>query len=514
MTRTFHLPLPRGLAGAALWPALAAGLAFLPLSALAAAALLVATLLWPPLLLVLLAWAVPFGDLAGTAAGTMRLTPVQPLLALGAAGLSGRALLAGRLPGMGRARPLLAPLALFLGSLALAGWWAPRAELVFKELARWGSMALAIWLAARLAGPTEAAVQRRGAARDQTTRGRAWEPAFVLALVLAAGAVEAAWGIRGALLREGPEAYAALGGRILRAHGHFGQPNPFGAYMNQIWPLALAPMASWLLGQGAAAGDRRPPRTPPALAAWGALVGVLALAGLLLSWSRGAWLGAAAAGAAMAAAVLAGALGGGARRRGLAVLWLGLFLGLAGLWAGGLERLPPAVVDRLASSAEGGGWLIDVRDAEVTDANFAKIERLAHWRAALAMWAERPWLGQGPGHFAAVYDRFRLPRWRDPLGHAHNLYLNLLAEAGLLGLGSFLLCYGAAWALALRACLRPAGGLEGALGLGLVGVLAAIGVHSLLDHPYVHDLAVQLGLSLGLLLAARGGGGHPATETA
>ena len=294
MTRTFHLPRPRSLAGAALWPALAAGLAVLPLGALAAAALLVATLLWPPLLLVLLAWAVPFGDIAGTAVGSMRLTPVQPLLALGAVGLSGRALLAGRLPGMGPARPLLAPLALFLGSLALAGWWAPRADLVFKELARWASLALAAWLAARLAGPSEAA-RRRGAARDQATKGWVREPAFVLALVLAAGAAEAAWGIRGALLREGPEAYAALGGRIHRAHGHFGQPNPFGAYMNQIWPLALAPLAAWLLGLGAAAGDRRPPRVPPALASWGALAGTLALAGLLLSWSRGAWLGAAAA---------------------------------------------------------------------------------------------------------------------------------------------------------------------------------------------------------------------------
>lgn len=194
------------------------------------------------------------------------------------------------------------------------------------------------------------------------------------------------------------------------------------------------------------------------------------------------------------------------RRRGLLALWLGACLVLAGLLAGGLERLPRSIVDRLASSAQGGGWIIDVRDAEVTDADFAKIERLAHWQAALAMWTERPWLGQGPGHFAAAYDRFRLPRWKDPLGHAHNLYLNLLAEAGLLGLGGYLLFYGAAWALALRACLRPRAGLEAALGLGLVGVLAALGVHSLLDHLYVHDLAVQLGLGLGLLVAARASG--------
>lgn len=521
-------------AGAALWLALVALLAFLPLAALAPAALLAALLLWPPLALVLAAWAVPFGGLLALPLGAARLTPALPMLILASALALLRALPGGRLPGWGRARPLLLPLACFLAALVLAGWRAPESLLVLQELARWSSLGLALWLAARLGGG-EGDGRRKAGDRDITA---------VFVLLLAAGALEAAWGIHGALLREGPEAYAALGGRIYRAHGHFGQPNPFGGYMNQLWPLALAPLAARLLGLGAV-GDRRPAGPGWAVIAWGAVAGALALAGLLLSWSRGAWLGAAAAGAAMTGAALAGAIGGReggardggsadggyrvaryvargseamasrspggvARRRGLLALWLGLCLVLVGLLAGGLERLPRSVVDRLASSAQGGGWIIDVRDAEVTDADFAKIERLAHWQAALAMWAERPWLGQGPGHFAAVYDRFRLPRWKDPLGHAHNLYLNLLAEAGLLGLAGYLLFYCSAWALALRACLRPRAALEAALGLGLVGVLAGLGVHSLLDHLYVHDLAVQLGLGLGLLLAARPSGDRTA----
>lgn len=543
MTRTLSwtLSLPRtpDPAGAALWLALVALLAFLPLAALAPAALLAALLLWPPLALVLAAWAVPFGGLLALPLGAARLTPALPMLILASALALLRALTGGRLPAWGRAWPLLLPLACFLAALVLAGWRAPEAQLVLQELARWASLGLALWLAARLGGGAGDG-QRRAGDRDLTA---------VFVLLLAAGALEAAWGIRGALLREGPEAYAVLGGRIYRAHGHFGQPNPFGGYMNQLWPLALAPLAARLLGLGRV-GDRRAAGPGWAVIAWGAVAGALALAGLLLSWSRGAWLGAAAAGAAMTGAALAGAIGsrdggssdrgsrdggsanGGyqvarsqarglgtlasrspgvpARRRGLLALWLGLCLVLAGLLAGGLERLPRSVVDRLASSTQGGGWIVDVRDAEVTDADFAKIERLAHWQAALAMWAERPWLGQGPGHFAAVYDRFRLPRWKDPLGHAHNLYLNLLAEAGLLGLAGYLLFYCSAWALALRACLRPRAALEAALGLGLVGVLAALGVHSLLDHLYVHDLAVQLGLGLGLMLAARAPGDRTA----
>ena len=73
----------------------------------------------------------------------------------------------------------------------------------------------------------------------------------------------------------------------------------------------------------------------------------------------------------------------------------------------------------------------------VTDENFAVIERLAHWVAALRMWEQEPWLGIGPGNYAAVYPAVRLPLWEEALGHAHNLYLNTLAESGLIGLTAF-----------------------------------------------------------------------------
>jgi len=333
--------------------------------------------------------------------------------------------------------------------------------------------------------------------------------ALLLVLVLAGGASEAALGVRGALLREGPEAFAALGGRIHRAHGHFGQPNPFGAYMNQLWPLALAPFMVGLLGLGG--GWTALPRRR-LLGAVGALAGLLCGLGLLLSWSRGAWLAALAGGTAMTLLALAGGLAGVRRRQAAWLLGLGLAATLGGLLGGGLERLPRSVLDRLASSAQGGGLVVAVDDAEVTDANFAKVERLAHWQAALNMWRTAPWLGLGPGHYPLAYAQFRLPRWRDPLGHAHNLYLNLLAESGLLGLSLLSLFALAAWRQCLGACLRPQKALEAALGLGLSGVLAALMVHSLLDHLLVHDLALQLGLSLGLLMAARRGGAAGAGE--
>ncbi len=189
--------------------------------------------------------------------------------------------------------------------------------------------------------------------------------------------------------------------------------------------------------------------------------------------------------------------------RRLTLAWAGTVAVLVLLLAGATDRLPGAVTGRVASIGE-SFMVWDVADAEVTDANFATVERVAHWEAAAAMWSDRPWLGQGPGHYELVYDRYRLPRWSAPLGHAHNYYLHLLAEDGLVGLAGYLLFFGACLVFAVRAAWRPHTPLEGALGLGLTGVLGAIAVHNLVDNVFVHETTVHLGLLLGLTVAARG----------
>ncbi|MEZ4640966.1 MAG: O-antigen ligase family protein [Caldilineaceae bacterium] len=48
------------------------------------------------------------------------------------------------------------------------------------------------------------------------------------------------------------------------------------------------------------------------------------------------------------------------------------------------------------------------------------------------MWESHPWVGVGPGNYAVVYPDVRLSLGRCT-GHAHNVYLNILAESGLLG---------------------------------------------------------------------------------
>ncbi len=434
-------------------------------------------------------------------AGVAALTPAPIGLALAA---FGRALAAAaRRTPLGvpaSARLALGGVAVFLAALVASSLAAADIAAAGVEVARWGLLGLALALAAMLD-------RRAGVA--------------LVAVILVAGAAEAVMGAAMAVRRVGPEAFAVLGGRLYRAHGTFGQPNPFAGHMNMVWPIGAALAWTTLVGgrasrraAGRGCGDQgaRSERGSPAgagttasraLAIVGTLAAGLCGIGLVLSWSRGGWLSAAVAGGAMLLAWFAGAWRGGAMRwRILGVTWAGLTVVVALLVAGAVDHIPASIGERLGSIARTFAvW--GVADVEVTDANFATVERVAHWEAAAAMWTDRPWLGQGPGAYADAYPRFQLPRWSDPLGHAHNIYLHLLAEGGLVGLAGYLVFYFAGLAAILRAVWRPTGAVEAALGLGLVGVWAALAFHSLLDNLYVHDLTIHLGLLLGALAGQR-----------
>jgi hypothetical protein len=134
-----------------------------------------------------------------------------------------------------------------------------------------------------------------------------------------------------------------------------------------------------------------------------------------------------------------------------------------------------------------------------------------------------------------AYPRYAIGRWRDPLGHAHNYYLNIAAEAGLVGLLAYLIlfanCFAEAWRIirlpgqdgrgfqAERSDASDRGeilsvakndtggavvqrGFWRAVALGVMGILVHLSLHNLFDNLYVHDMNIQLGLALGLLLVA------------
>ena len=279
-------------------------------------------------------------------------------------------------------------------------------------------------------------------------------------------------------------------GRFFRAFGTFGQPNPFGGFMGIALPLAASLAAAHLHALLIDLRARRkiaPSRMWQLIGAGTALT-VIAAA-LVASWSRGAWLGFALSLIAMLIAL--------PRRlfRGLAYAFA-LSALFGAMWAGGL--LPSSVVNRLTTAAADLFTISDARGIDYTAANYAVVERLAHWQAAVSMAQAHPYLGVGLGSYADAYDTFRLLNWEEPLGHAHNLYLNLLAETGVLGLAAYLAFWGVIFRVTWRARRHP-DRFARALALGLLGSWTYIAVHSIFDNLYVNNLFLHIGVLLALL---------------
>jgi O-antigen ligase len=97
-----------------------------------------------------------------------------------------------------------------------------------------------------------------------------------------------------------------------------------------------------------------------------------------------------------------------------------------------------------------------------------------------------------------VYPAYALPHWSDPLGHAHNYYLNVAAETGLIGL----LAYGILWVAAFWQswhAVRVSNGFWRGVAAGLLGMLVALSAHNTFDNLFVHGMAVQVGIGLGIV---------------
>ncbi len=329
-----------------------------------------------------------------------------------------------------------------------------------KEALKWLELALALVIVVDLA-------REQMAAR------------IVIGAMLVAGAAEATYGAMQFVTDSGPGAFELQG--ALRAFGHFDQPNPFAGYLTTLLPLAVC-MALC--------------RANPVIFRWLASgASLLMTAAIGLSQSRGAWLGATVAGLSLL-------LLWSPRTRRLLVP-----LSVGGVFVGALALsgfLPAAILDRVAQAVEYFG-VFDVRTVEVTSDNWAIVERMAHWQAGWYMFLDHPWLGVGAGNYAAAYPLYFVGSWLEPLGHAHNYYLNMLAELGVVGCGLLLLLLAVAFRQLGTGLLQSVAMTDSfwrSVLAGVVGGLVVFCVHNMFDSLFVHSVNIQIGVLLGLGILA------------
>ncbi len=496
--------------------ALVAALAFLSptLAATLIVAVVAVALTWraPLIVLCLLPLAVAFGSLATQGVGGLHVGPTDLLVGLLAVVVFGRLLAryrpqiraylralatpAGMRPGLGQARRWLrgawrdepqlivvfAALGAYLLIVALSILVATSHSATLKEIIKWGEVTATVALTLLLART------------ERQARLIAW------ALIVAGGA-EALLGCAQWALATGS---LGPGGASIRVFGTFGQPNPYGGYLNFALPLALA-----LALFGRDARER--------WVAAGASVILLLAQGL--ANSRGALIG-------LAAAVVVIVVVG-ARRERLAIVAVVFGAPLAAIaWIGQMvpQRLQNAVLNQVRVN---GLTLSCSPNSGVNDANFSTVERLAHWVAGLRMFQAHPLLGVGAGNYNNAYPQYAIACWPEPLGHAHNYYINVAAETGALGLLAFLGLVAAALYLGWRAThpanasrlwsrlpnaptariawlLGPAGPASPttsqALAIGFAAVIVALSIHNLTDDLFVHAMELQFAMSLGCLL--------------
>ncbi len=366
----------------------------------------------------------------------------------------------------------------------------------------------------------------------------------VLVIILA-GMSQALLGLYQFIFKVGPEGFLLFDGRFLRAYGTFGQPNPYAGYLGLVLPLVLS-LTIWWIEQYFGVFKKRQPATlslendvvaelnasprnefrgrfslvdnqpefgsNPSRSKLFRLLHQLfnlavllfplglMLAALIASQSRGAWIGFVAA--SVATLVV--------RSKKFTLVFIALvviaaFIALLGSFD---LRLNPTtsttesdsaytIITRRFADAIAIVTVTDVATTPVTDANFATIERLAHWQAAREMWRDNLWLGVGYGNYAAIYPAYAVGRWVDPLGHAHNYLLNIGAEAGLVGITTYLIfwifTFGLLWLL-----VQCSGGFNKAIAAGSVGIIVHLHIHNLVDNLYVQGMYLHIAIILGL----------------
>lgn len=164
---------------------------------------------------------------------------------------------------------------------------------------------------------------------------------------------------------------------------------------------------------------------------------VIFTTGIILSYTRAAWLG------------VVAALGFYAWLRLRLRFWtlIATLGSLALLFFSFQTQITMALMENKTDSADDLGQHVQSISNVRTDAS--NLERLNRWASGWRMLEERPWLGWGPGTYMFQYAPFQKPNEKTiistnaaDVGGIHSEYLNPLVEMGIPGFVLFLLIIG------------------------------------------------------------------------
>ena len=339
------------------------------------------------------------------------------------------------------------PTALFLIGVLIAGVFATDRVAAAREVLNLGV------LLALLVVATDEIRERRDRSRELVRR---------LALIAGITGVVAAFQALGVL----PSPFPLPGTSFYRAVGGFGWPNELGMFMAVSIPFCVFAYHSAHDGIG---------RLTAALALGGCL------AGLLATFSRGSWLA-----ALMAPAVLI-LVGGG---RSTVRIWMGGALAILVL-----DLAVGGVVTARATSLVG---------------DYVVEQRAALMLAGLLMFRDHPWVGVGPGNFVMALEEYgpQVQGLWDYVGAAHNGYLHVAAETGVVGLVGLSFLFGGILVRILRRARMPAEEEEASFRLALLWAFTTVCLASMTEWPFAHGLGELVMLLLALIVcqASRGAG--------
>ena len=334
------------------------------------------------------------------------------------------------------------------------------------------------------------------------TRRQIWTLIIIACL---AGISQGLYGYMQEFLNLGPQSFIRDAG--LRVYGTFGQPNPYAGYINMTLTIAIALV---LLA-----------RSIMLRILAGVAVAILGTAEYL-SQSRGGEI------AIAIALFFIVTLGMPRLRKVMAAGVIGILAIIAAYLAGRIPEHYLLPILRILG-------LIRISFTAPSIQDFSTAERLAHWIAGINMFIDHPITGVGIGAYGNAYAPYHITIFVNSLGHAHNYYINIAAETGLIGLTAFLLFLITIFVTSGRVYRAISGRLmvikaqrahpqagqreietqktarlqtmltdDRALAVGLLAALVSVCVHNLVDDLYVHGMSTLFALLLIALIRLEG----------